>query len=129
MLDPVDTAEGVIVEGEILLPPDPFAPRRGLYIEYEKGHGLAVLFDAQGRAELSLMVEDGGECRVKGRVDREMAFGIPARWRLVLEGCLAELYLDDILMECFSLPACATGRIGLIDGGELDALRNLRKWQ
>jgi hypothetical protein len=129
MLDPMETADGVIVEGEILLPPDPFAPRRGLYIEYEKGQGLAVLFDAQGRVELSLMVEDGGECQVKGRVDREMNFGIPARLRLVLEGCLAELYLDDILMECFSLPACATGRIGLINGGELDALRNLRKWQ
>jgi len=52
-----------------------------------------------------------------------------SRWRLVLEGCLAELYLDDILIECFSLPAGATGRIGLVDGGEPDAFRALRMWQ
>jgi hypothetical protein len=129
MLDPMETADGVIVEGEILLPPDPFAPRRGLYIEHEIGHGLAVLFDAQGRAELSLMEENGGACHVQARVDREVSFGSSARWRLVLEGCLAELYLDDILIECFSLPVGSTGRIGLIEGGELDAIRDLRKWQ
>ena len=68
-------------------------------------------------------------CQVQQRVDREMTFGSPARWRIVLEDCLAELYLDDILVECFSLPASATGRIGLIDGGEPDTLRNLRKWK
>ena len=129
MLDPMDATDGVIVEGEIFLPPDHFAPRRGLYIEHEIGHGLAVLFDAQGRAELSLMKENATACRVQARVDREVTYGSPAGWRLVLEGCLAELYLDDILIECFSLPACATGRIGLIDGGKPDAIRGLRKWQ
>ncbi len=38
---------------------------------------------------------------------------------------LIEFYLDDVLIECYSLPQDATGRIGLIGGvgafGELRA--------
>ena len=129
MLDPVDVAGGLIVEGDIALPPDLFAPPRGIYLEYEPGRGLAALFDAQGRAELSLMAEDGTACEIQGRVDREMTFGAPAHWRLVLEGSLVELYVDDILIECSALPALATGRIGLVDGGEPNAIGDLRTWQ
>ena len=42
---------------------------------------------------------------------------------------LAEFYLDDILIQCFSLPSSATGRIGLIDGGDPSALGELTRWQ
>ena len=75
------------------------------------------------------MAENGERCRVQSRVDRETAFASPARWRLVLEDCLVELYLDDLLIECIGLPARATGRMGQIDGGDPVALRGLRVWQ
>jgi hypothetical protein len=55
-----------------------------------------------------------------------MAFGKPARFRLLLKHSLLEFYLDDILIECFSLPQDATGRIGLIGAG---AVRVLGAWQ
>jgi hypothetical protein len=128
MLDPMDMTRGLIVEGAIALPVNPFAPRRGLYIEHEKGMGTGVLFDAQGRAELALMREDGAGCSVLFHVDREKTFDSPARWRLLLDGRLAELYLDDILIEAFSLPSEATGRIGLIDGGDANAVSDLNAW-
>ena len=104
-------------------------PRPGLYIEHQSGHGMGVLFDAQGRAELALMAEDGSGCTVQARVDRQAKFGSPARWRLVLEGFLVELYLDDYLIQCFSLPAPASGRIGLLDGGVPGACGDVRIWQ
>ncbi len=129
MTEPMASANGVIVEGDIFLPPHSFAPRRGLYVEYEACRGVGILFDAQGRAELSLASEDGTSYQVLARIDREMAFRSPARWRLVVEDCLVEFYLDDVLIECFSLPCRATGRLGLIDGGESGAFRHLRKWQ
>ncbi len=47
-----------------------------------------------------------------------MTFGRPARFRLLVKHSLIEFYLDDILIECYSLPQDATGRIGLIGGGE-----------
>ena len=55
-----------------------------------------------------------------------MAFDEPARFRLLLEHSLVEFYLNDVLIECYSLPAAATGRIGLI--GNAGAIQALRAW-
>ncbi|MEI6218486.1 MAG: hypothetical protein WCP86_06275 [bacterium] len=48
------------------------------------------------------------------KASREVAFGRSVLFRLLLEHSLLQFYLADILMEGYSLPACATGRIGLI---------------
>jgi hypothetical protein len=61
------------------------------------------------------------------RVDREMTFANPARFRLLLKGPLMEFYLDDILIESFALPANATGRIEFINSAE--TLGTLKAWE
>lgn len=61
------------------------------------------------------------------RVDREMTFTNPARFRLLLKGSLMEFYLDDILIESFALPGEASGRIGLINSSE--TLGTLKAWK
>jgi len=109
-----DLKQGIILEGTLILPETKDTPRRGLYIECGQGTGSAVLLDSQGLADLGPMQADGSGFQMEKRVDREMQFGKPARFRLLLKGSLTEFYLDDILIECFSLPATATGRIGLI---------------
>jgi hypothetical protein len=83
------------------------------------------LFDAQGRVEFCQTNPAGSICEVEKRSDREMIFGEPALLRLVLEHSLMEVYLDDTLIECFSLPTRATGRIGLILGGDRHAVSDL----
>jgi hypothetical protein len=123
-----DAAQGLILECRLLLPPTPFAARRGLYIECAGGSGTTVLFDAQRRAEFSQTDPRGSVCTVEQRVDREMNFAGPAHLRLVLAHSLMELYLDDILIECFSLPASATGRLGLVQGGAPCAVSELIAW-
>ncbi len=125
----LDAAQGFILEGTLALPETKDAPRRGLYIECGQGAGSAVLFDSPGAAELGPMQADGSGFKMEKRVDREMQFATPARFRLVLKGSLTEFYLDDILIECFSLPADATGRIGLIQGDDTKAITNLRAWK
>jgi len=124
-----DTKAGVILEGTLALPEKRGMPRRGLYIECGSGRGAAVLINAAGQAELGPMRPDGTGFRAEKKVDREMAFSAPATFRLLLEGSLLEFYLDDILIECFSLPAAATGRIGLLTGGKSDAVGNLKAWR
>ena len=57
-----------------------------------------------------------------------MSFGKPARFRLLLEHSLLEFYLDDILIECFSLPSKATGKIGIIRGDNMGSVTELRAW-
>lgn len=66
--------------------------------------------------EFGSLPADGTGFRGDLRADREMRFGSTARFRLALKGGLLEFYLDDILMECYSLPSRATGRVGLVGG-------------
>ena len=124
-----DTKTGVILEGTLALPETKGMQRRGLYIACGKDHGAAVLVNAAGQAELGTMRPGGAGFRAEKKVDREMTFGKPARFRLLLKGSLMEFYLDDILIECFSLPAVATGRVGLLTGGKSDSVGALKAWR
>ena len=127
-----DTKQGIILEGTLKLPKAKESPRCGVYIEcttdlgvYDNGVlidstgvtelGVGVLIDSTGVAELGPMKADGTGFKMEKRVDREMTFGSPAAFRLLVKGSLMEFYLDDILIESFALPANATGRIGLIN--------------
>ena len=48
---------------------------------------------------------------------------------LLFRHSLLEFYLDDILMECYSLPTEATGLVGLIQVDSRTAVGNLRTWR
>ena len=69
---------------------------------------------------------DGTGFQAEEKADREMTFGRPARFRLLVKHSLIEFYLDDVLMECYSLPQDANGRIGLIGGDR--AFGGFRAW-
>jgi hypothetical protein len=126
MLEEVlDTRDGLILQGQLVLPSTPFAPRRGFAIECGDDLLVTVLFDAHGRGEFSKSRRDGSGHEVVRWVDREVNFGRTVRLRVVLEHALMECYLVDILIDCFSLPTKATGRVGLITGGDANALFDL----
>ncbi len=119
---------GLVLEGSLRLPESLAAPR-GLYIEHGQGVGTAIVFDHDGRAQFGPVNRDGSGFTVDRIVNREMAFASPARFRLLLEGPLLEMYLDDVLIECYSLPAPATGRIGLIPGNQRNSITQLKAWK
>jgi hypothetical protein len=48
---------------------------------------------------------------------------------LLLKNSLLEFYLEDILVECFSLPSDATGRVRLVTGNAPDAFAGLAAWR
>jgi hypothetical protein len=123
-----DIQGGMLLEGTLKLPDKADSPRRGLYIECGDSRGSAVLLDARGAAELGSIRANGTEFKAEKRVDREMTFGRQTTFRLLLKETLLEFYLDDILIECFSLPADATGRIGLIRGSDSRAIGKLKAW-
>ena len=132
-----DVKGGTVLEGSLRLPEDKSQPRSGLYIECANNQGAAVLVDHAGVAELSSMSANGTVLKIEEpkkskhpdlkRVDREMSFTNPARFRLLLKGSLMEFYLDDILIESYALPAEASGRIGLINSS--DTLGTLKAWK
>jgi len=123
-----DVQQGVILEGTLRLPGTADSGRRGLFIECGKNSGVAVLLDSRGAAELGPLQADGTGFKAEKRVDREVRFGQSHRFRLLLKQSLIEFYLNDVLIECFSLPGQATGRIGLIPAADSKSMTNLMAW-
>jgi len=112
--DTFDTDQGVMLKGILPLPESQNAPRSGVYIECGKEQGTAILVDSDGVAELGPMQNDGSGFACEKQVNREMSFGNRPAFRLLLKHSLLEFYLNDILIECFSMSGDATGRIGFI---------------
>jgi len=121
----LDTRRGLILEGTIALPASADAGPVGVYIEDEPGTGTAILVGAGGVTELGPMRADGGEWKVEQRVDREWEFGPSVRFRVIVKGALVEFYLDDLLIQCYSLPHDATGRIGFVRS---NGVSHLKAW-
>ena len=127
LTDGVDAAAGIIAEGRLTLPRDQGEPR-GLYIGTSGGSGVATLVRPDGVTQIGPAEPDGSGMTVEETIDREMTFPEDVRFRLLLKHSLIEFYLDDVLMQCYSLPARADGRIALIgDGGRMAA--SLQVWQ
>jgi len=128
MLDgQLPTDDGVIVEGVLPVLADGAAASAGLFVETSENSGTGILVWTGGVTEFGAMQADGTGFKADLRADREASFGPTARFRLALKGWLLEFYLDDILMECYSLPGRATGRLGLIGGPNRPT--DLRAWR
>ena len=116
-----DVHAGVVLEGELTLPATAEAPPAGLVIQCAGGEAVGIAAAADGTARIGLIRSDGTDFRPDKQVARDLQFAGRAAFRLLLEHSLAEFYLDDVLMDSYSLPARATGRIALL--GDAAALR------
>jgi hypothetical protein len=124
-----DARRGVVLEGTLKLPASPASQPVGLYLAHGNDSGTALLIHAGGLTELGPMRADGAGFKAEKRIDREWKFGATAHFRLLLKGSLIEFYLDDLLMECYSLPQQATGHIALLPAGDPAAVTALRAWR
>ncbi|MCR4414680.1 MAG: hypothetical protein NUV77_19875 [Thermoguttaceae bacterium] len=124
------TDRGLVLEGTLRLPapagPAGGAVACGLYIECRDAKAAAILVGPAGLTRFGSIGPDGSGFQEEKRADRQMSPGPTARFRLCLRHGLVEFYLDDVLMECYSLPELATGRLGLFDPA---AVGELRAWQ
>jgi len=125
----LNVEQGVILEGTLVVPKGKNSPSNGLYIKCEEDQGPAILVGFDGVVDLGAMQADGSGFESEKHVDREISFGKQVSFRLLLQHSLLEFYLGGIMMECFSLPRKATGRIGLIQGSGQGAVRNIRAWR
>lgn len=124
-----DTGHGLILEGTLQLPVSPDSPPVGLFVAHGHDAGTAILVQAGGLTELGPMRADGTGFKAEHRIDREWKFGPTVRFRLLLKGSLLEFYLDDLLLQCYSLPQQATGRIALLPASDPAAVTGLRAWR
>ncbi len=128
-LQAVDAANGSIIECSLILPEDQFQARRGVYIECADSSGTVILFDSQGRAEISHSDRQGKQAKFHKLIDREFTFNEAVNLRLCVQHELVEIYLDDVLIDCFSMASPASGNIGLIRGDDSKSIQNVCIWR
>jgi hypothetical protein len=125
-----DVLNGAVLEGTLEIQTAGATPGRcGIYIEETAEQGTAVLVGTDGKSQLgdlkwrgatSFEPDDSVEAGITPR--REHAF------RLLTRQYMLEFYLDDRLIQCYSLPERATGRIGfVVQGGRL-VVDKLKAW-
>jgi hypothetical protein len=124
-----DASSGLVLEGTLKLPAPGEIKPVGLFLAQDNDTGSAILVHAGSVTEFGPMRADGTGFKAEQRVDREWAFGATLRFRLLLKGSLIEFYLDDLLMQCYSLPQEATGRIGFLEAGDPNAITDLKAWR
>jgi len=108
-----DIGQGFVVEAKITFP-DRSGQLCGLYIQTCDEGGTAIIVDHRGVTSFGSINPDGLNFCPNSTVDRECLFGSDALLRLVMKRDLLEFYLDDVLMQCYSLPKMPTGKMGAI---------------
>ena len=129
--DQFNLVNGVVLEGTLRIQTAGEKPGRcGIYLGETSEQGTAVLVGTDGKSQL-------GELKWKGATsfdpDDLVEAGIrPGReqtFRLLTRQSMLEFYLDDRLIQCYSIPERATGRVGfVVQGGRL-VVDRLKAWE
>jgi hypothetical protein len=120
-----DAETGLVLEATLPIPVADEAKPVGLYVEHGPNSGTALLVRRDGVVEIGAIDSTGAAFKPENRIDRQTPCGATARFRLLLKQSLLEFYLDDVLIQCYSLPAAASGRIGFVGRN----VANLKAWR
>jgi hypothetical protein len=110
----VDARDGFVLEGTASGLSTANNVRPGFYFEQTPGAGTIALIGSGGRVEFGQMQFDTQAFTREDFVDRGLERADSARVRLLVHHTLIELYLDDVLIQAFSLPDDWTGRMGVL---------------
>ncbi|MHB9034026.1 MAG: glycoside hydrolase family protein [Anaerolineae bacterium] len=137
LLDNVfDLVQGLVLEAEIsITPPDKRWGGVGLYIESDEtpSRGTAFLLETRGCSEIGPLKPAergwGYDFLPDDMLEHGIQPGGTHHLRLLTRRSLAELYLDERLVQCYSLPETATGRIGLVLESGRASFAQVKAWQ
>lgn len=70
-----------------------------------------------------------GVFTVQERIDRQLPVVARVSLRALLRASFLELYLDDVLLQCVSLPAPASGNLKLLAPGTTSPWTDVTLWR
>ena len=120
--EPLDAAAGFIVEGRLAWPTT--GTPTGLSLGMRSGACVQILVDSEGITRIGPSDAAAGAMTVEEVIDREIDFPAQCPFRLLVKHALVEFYLDDVLIQCYSMPARCDGRLAVVG-----AVDRLRAWQ
>jgi hypothetical protein len=132
MTEPIDILAGFVAEGTVRLQRDGNRSPTGFYLLPDNRGGHAIRLCADGQAEFGTMDPFGGQWQCVLKTNRDWKFGPTAGFRLLVRRGMAELYLDDYLVDCYHLRGSGgsqTVRLGVLGDGKNTTVDNLEAWQ
>lgn len=111
-----EAGQGIILEGEMTFPGK-------LMINNDNETGVGILVDDKGITEIGPIKADWTGFTCEERVDREMVWGVPSRFRLLLNRTMLEFYLNDIFIQCYTMGKASNGTISYQN------VSSLKLWQ
>lgn len=100
----VGVGRGIVLEGTMALP-------GSLYIGNGADTGARIRVDCRGVTEIGPGNRDNTTFACEERVDRELPFGLCPGFRLLLNHTMLEFYLDNVLIQCYTMDRPADGVI------------------
>jgi hypothetical protein len=124
----VNVPRGTILEGVVTFPEDAEADRPGVEIDCAEGPAGAIQLVSSSSTAGGTRDPQGKWFHKDPRQgpDRQLPPKAQARFRLLVRHSLVELYLDDVLMNVYSLPKPASGRIGFLNNAS--GISELKAW-
>ncbi|MDB5074861.1 MAG: hypothetical protein JWO42_1040 [Chloroflexi bacterium] len=105
-------ARGIVLEANIGFD-TPRGPLScvGLFVEGER-HNTGTVLVVQSDGRLTVGPYDGYAYKPEDTKPLVSAAGVPLHWRLLLRGTHLEVYVDDLLIQCYTLAFVPSGRLG-----------------
>ncbi|MCX6924435.1 MAG: hypothetical protein NT154_14655 [Verrucomicrobia bacterium] len=126
-----DFVSGVVLEGTLQIQTAGATPGRcGIYIEETAGLGTAVMVGTDGQSQLGVLKLDGAKSfEPDDYVQAGITPGRKHAFRMLTRQYMLEFYLDDRLIQCYSMPERATGRICFVAHGGRAVAGGLKAWK
>jgi len=124
-----DLEHGIVLEAKLAAGParGPLSGL-GLFIEGERTNSGTLLM-AQGDGRLTVGGYDGYAFKPEDAKPLALPADRTTRWRLLLRGAHVELYVDDALIQCYTLVHAAGGRIGFVVEAGVATVTDVRVWE
>lgn len=124
-----DLVRGVILEADLAFQ-SVHGPLNslGLFIEGQPANNGTVLL-AQSDGRLAVGTYNGYAFKPEDAKPLPFAPGRSTHWRLLLRDTHLELYVDDALIQCYTLAHMPSGRLGLVIEAGTATVENVRVWE
>ncbi|NQT14523.1 MAG: hypothetical protein HQ582_17335 [Planctomycetes bacterium] len=126
-----DIVNGIVLEGALEIKPATREPGRcGIYLQEDARQGTAIMLGTDGRTQLgTLKLQEKPAFKPDDYVQAGIAPGRKHTFRLLTRQYMLEFYLNDRLIQCYSIPERATGRIGFVVHKGRGVIGGLKAWK
>jgi hypothetical protein len=120
---------GIVLEANIVLdtPRGPLSSV-GFFVEGER-HNTGTVLLAQSDGRLTIGPYDGYAFRPEDAKPLRHSAGVMMHWRLLLRGAHLELYVDCLLIQCYTLAHVPSGRVGITVEAGVATASNVSVWE